>query len=172
MNERRFRLRNGSWPIQAVKRGESLPDPSLGCTIPCMDTLSPERRSECMRSVRGEDTTPELAVRRLVHQLGFRFRLHVRSLPGKPDLVFPSRSKIIMVHGCFWHGHCCRGGRNRPTSNVTYWSEKLERNRKRDRYVNRELKRLGWSVLRVWECELRNESRVMKKLVQFLGDGR
>jgi len=66
-----------------------------------------------MRSVRGEDTTPELAVRRLVHRLGFRFKLHVRSLPGKPDLVFPGRSKIIMVHGCFWHGHCCRGGRNR-----------------------------------------------------------
>lgn len=142
------------------------------CGVQClrMDTLSPDRRSECMRCVRSANTTPELTVRRLVHSLGFRFRLHVKSLPGKPDLVFAGKRKIIMVHGCFWHGHCCRRGRNRPTSNVAYWSEKLERNRKRDRRVNGQLRRLGWRTLQVWECEVRNRSRIAEKIVGFLRD--
>lgn len=121
-----------------------------------------------MRRIHSENTSPELTVRRLVHRLGFRFRLHDKKLPGKPDLVFAGRRKIIMIHGCFWHGHQCRSGRNVPRSNVAYWSEKLQRNRKRDQYVNRELTRLGWSVLQVWECEIRNEIRVTEKIFRFL----
>ena len=124
-----------------------------------------------MRCVRAENTTPEIVVRRLVHSMGFRFRLHVNSLPGKPDLVFAGKRKIIMVHGCFWHGHSCRRGRNRPTSNVAYWSEKLERNRKRDRRVRGQLKRLGWRTLQVWECELRDKSQIAEKIMGFLRDG-
>jgi DNA mismatch endonuclease (patch repair protein) len=95
-----------------------------------MDTLTRAQRSETMSRVRAADTRPELTVRRFVHRMGFRYRLHVRALPGSPDLVFPSRRKVIFVHGCFWHGHGCRSGLNRPASNVGYWTKKLERNRK------------------------------------------
>ena len=98
-----------------------------------MDKLASDQRSALMRKVRHKDTKAELAVRSLVHRLGYRFRLHRSDLPGKPDLVFPSRKKAIFVHGCFWHGHDCRAGRNRPATNTPYWGPKLERNLARDK---------------------------------------
>ena len=133
-----------------------------------MDTFTPKERSRVMRQVRDRDTGPEMTVRRLVHSMGFRYRLHCRELPGNPDLVFPSRRKIIFVHGCFWHGHACRSGRNRPSSNTGYWIPKLERNKARDRANRRQLKRLGWDVLVVWECQLKRAGAVAARILRFL----
>jgi len=135
-----------------------------------MDTFRPGQRSEVMRRVRAFDTEPEMAVRRFVHGLGFRYRLHRRELPGNPDLVFPKLRKIIFVHGCFWHGHHCRAGRNRPNSNTGYWIPKLDRNKSRDRRNRRKLKRLGWDVLVVWECQLKRSERVAGRIAKFLSD--
>jgi len=133
------------------------------------DNLSAERRSENMRRIRSRDTSPEMAVRRLLHGLGYRYRLHLKDLPGKPDLVFPKRGCIVMVHGCFWHGHPgCRESRM-PSSNQEYWVEKLERNYARDRAHLRTLKRLGWRVMVVWECETKSIGTIRSKLTRFLG---
>ena len=133
-----------------------------------MDTFSKAERSAIMRRVRGKDTRPEMAVRRMVHRLGFRYRLHRGDLPGKPDLAFPGRRKVIFVHGCYWHGHSCRAGRNRPSSNTKYWIAKLDRNKARDAANRRRLRRLGWGVLAVWECELKNAGRLSARLARFL----
>jgi len=135
-----------------------------------MDTFRPDQRSEVMRRVRAFDTEPEMVVRRFVHSLGFRYRLHRRELPGNPDLVFPRLRKIIFVHGCFWHGHDCRAGRNRPSSNKNYWIPKLDRNKLRDRRNRSKLKRLGWDVLVVWECQLKHSGTVANRIAKFLGD--
>ncbi|MDQ2777751.1 MAG: very short patch repair endonuclease [Acidobacteriota bacterium] len=125
-----------------------------------------------MSQVRGWDTAPELTVRHLLHRMGFRYRLHVRSLPGTPDLVFPAKRKIVFIHGCFWHGHDCRAGANRPSSNVGYWTEKLSRTSDRDRRVDFQLKQLGWDVLSVWECQIREDrSRIVEGIARFLGRG-
>jgi len=133
-----------------------------------MDRLSRERRSWLMSRVRGKDTVPEYAVRRLLHRLGYRYRLHVATLPGKPDLVFTARRKVVFVHGCFWHGHECRLGR-RPRSNVDYWSAKALANRTRDALQVQRLHDLGWQVFVVWQCETRDTDRLTDSLVQFLG---
>src|SRR5437867_1477466 len=98
-----------------------------------MDNLTKEQRSRTMRAVKSTNTTPEMLVRCLVFSLGFRYRLHVRRLSGCPDLIFVAEKKAIFIHGCFWHSHNCRAGKNRPTSNVDYWLEKLEKNKMRDR---------------------------------------
>jgi DNA mismatch endonuclease (patch repair protein) len=135
------------------------------------DTLSPARRSENMRRVRSQHTRPELLVRSLTHRMGFRFRLHRQDLPGKPDLVFASRRKVIFVHGCFWHGHGdpnCVDGRRKPKSNLAYWLPKLARNRERDRQSEAALLALGWRVLVVWECETRDAAALAARLRQFL----
>jgi len=121
-----------------------------------------------MARVHGVDTGPEMAVRRMVHAMGFRYRLHAADLPGKPDLVFRRLGKIIFVHGCFWHGHSCRAGRNRPSSGRSYWIAKLERNVARDRAIIRKLRRAGWSVMTVWECQLKKPERVTARLMKFL----
>ncbi len=132
------------------------------------DRLSPARRSENMRRIRSRNTEPEMAVRRLLHGLGYRYRLHVKDLPGKPDIVFPSRRCIVMVHGCFWHGHKgCRESRM-PLSNREYWVEKLERNYARDREHLRSLRRLGWRVMVVWECQTGSSNKLEPKLLRFL----
>lgn len=123
-----------------------------------------------MKQVRSKNTQPELAVRSLVHRMGFRFALHRRDLPGNPDLVFPARERVIFVHGCFWHGHSCRAGRNRPSSNTGYWTPKLERNRRRDAANRRRLRSLGWQVCVVWECELKNPERLRMRLARFFGE--
>ena len=120
-----------------------------------------------MKQVRGKDTGPEMAVRSLVHGMGFRYALHRRDLPGNPDLVFPARNRVIFVHGCFWHGHSCRAGRNRPSSNTGYWTAKLDRNQARDAANRRRLKILGWRVLAVWECELKNPGRLRARIARF-----
>ncbi|MBN2022016.1 MAG: DNA mismatch endonuclease Vsr [Pirellulales bacterium] len=135
-----------------------------------MDTLSPVQRSERMARVRCKDTKPEIAVRRLVHSLGYRYRLHSSRLPGCPDLVFSSRRKVIFVHGCFWHRHSgCRNCRL-PKSRLEFWRPKLEANRRRDRRNRDRLRRLGWGVLVVWECELANVERLTVGIRRFLED--
>ncbi len=133
-----------------------------------MDRLTPEERSRLMSRVRGKDTGPELVVRRLAHRLGFRFRLHRRDLPGTPDLVFPRLRKAILVHGCFWHSHVgCRAGRA-PSSNEDYWEPKLRRNVERDAANQEALRRLGWEVLVIWECETRKPAVLAERLGTFL----
>jgi DNA mismatch endonuclease (patch repair protein) len=132
-----------------------------------MDTFTPMERSAVMRLVRGKDTQPEMAVRSMVHRQGFRYALHRRDLPGNPDLVFPARDRVIFVHGCFWHGHSCRAGRNRPSSNTAYWTAKLDRNRARDAANRRCLRKLGWRILIIWECELKNPERLRARIARF-----
>ncbi|WP_367398601.1 very short patch repair endonuclease [Sphingobium sp. OAS761] len=135
-----------------------------------MDTLSPEQRTERMRLVRGKDTGPERTVRRLVHRLGFRYRLHDRSLPGSPDLVFRSRRKVIFVHGCFWHRHpdpACKLARL-PKSRLDFWLPKLTANRERDDRVLEALREQGWQSLVVWECESRHIEQLVNKVRAFL----
>ena len=122
-----------------------------------------------MRAVKSRNTGPEMKVRRLVHALGRRYRLYRKDLPGKPDLVFATKRRVIFVHGCFWHGHQCPRGNRLPKTNVVYWSAKIARNRKRDAAVVVELKSHHWSPLIVWECELKDLPRLSKRLCRFLG---
>ena len=136
------------------------------------DTLTPERRAENMRRIKSKNTKPEMVVRSLVHRLGYRYRLHRLDLPGKPDLVFSPRRKIIFVHGCFWHGHedpDCADGRRQPKSNLDYWLPKLARNKERDHVQAAEIETLGWAVMIVWECETRDRPRLTARLREFLG---
>lgn len=125
-------------------------------------------RSANMRAIRSKDMLPELRVRSLVHNLGYRFRLHRKDLPGKPDLVFPSRKKVIFVHGCFWHSHSCKRA-HVPKSNVSYWVPKLELNRVRDTKNVNALRAAGWKSLVIWECEARRSFPVVPKVRKFLG---
>ncbi|MNS36130.1 Very short patch repair protein [compost metagenome] len=136
------------------------------------DKLTPERRSANMASIRSRDTAPEMAVRKLAHALGYRFRLHRKDLPGKPDLVFPGRKAVIFVHGCFWHQHPdpqCKDGR-RPKSRPGYWGPKLDGNLTRDARRQAELEAAGWKVLVVWECRTRDTDALAAALIDFLGD--
>ncbi|HOQ46726.1 MAG TPA: very short patch repair endonuclease [Bryobacteraceae bacterium] len=128
-----------------------------------------EQRSRIMRAVKGADTTPELAVRRLAHSMGYRFRLHRKDLPGKPDLTFPRLRKVIFVNGCFWHGHDCARGARVPVRNRDYWTQKVARNMERDRSAQSALQRLGWKSLVVWECEIKDQNRLQRTLRRFLG---
>lgn len=123
-----------------------------------------------MGRVRGKDTSPERVVRRLAHAMGCWFRLHRRDLPGCPDLVFPSKRKVVLVHGCYWHRHTCRRGRSTPRTNSAFWLAKFADNVKRDRLNKRALRRLGWEILVVWECETRSSARadLANKLRRFL----
>lgn len=132
-----------------------------------MDRIPPDQRSEVMRQVRGKDTKPEIRVRRLLHRLGFRFRLHRDNLPGKPDIVLPKWRAVIFVHGCFWHQHpgCSRAAR--PTSNVEFWNKKLDRNVRRDAENIRQLEEAGWRVFVVWEC-LIGDDGIGPELSRFL----
>ena len=137
-----------------------------------MDTLAPKERSERMSRVRGKDTKPELIVRRLLHRLGYRYRLHARDLPGKPDIVFRGGRKAIYVHGCFWHRHpdpACKLARL-PKTRQDFWLPKLEGNRRRDIENQRRLTEMGWDCLLVWECEIGrvDQPELTRKLRQFL----
>ncbi len=125
-------------------------------------------RSRTMRAVKSKNTGPELLVRHLLHANGYRYRLHAKNLPGCPDLVFPGRKKIVFIHGCWWHGHDCTRGSRIPNTNTDYWIKKVVRNRARDLASRRQLQSDGWRVLALWECELRDEGSVLKRLVQFL----
>lgn len=133
-----------------------------------MDKISPAARSRIMASIRGKNTRPELVVRRLLHRLGYRYRLHRKSLPGCPDLVFTSRRKVVFVHGCFWHSHPrCRRATT-PSSNRRFWKDKLSANRRRDRQAIRQLKKQKWQALIIWECETRDAKKLRSHLTQFL----
>lgn len=133
-----------------------------------MDRISVEERSRLMSRVGGKNTKPELAVRRLLHRLGFRFRLHISTLPGKPDVVLPKYRSIIFVHGCFWHGHHgCRRAQ-RPSSNAEFWNAKLEANKLRDQENLQKLKTLGWKSLTIWQCEIKDIGILESNLLDFL----
>lgn len=132
------------------------------------DTRTPEQRRRIMQSVGQKNTGPEITVRRIAFALGYRFRLHRRCLPGSPDLVFPSRRKVIFVHGCFWHGHGCPKGQL-PKSGAEYWVPKIERNKERDAIAVTSLAKLGWKSLTVWQCEIKNIESTKQILVDFLG---
>jgi DNA mismatch endonuclease (patch repair protein) len=122
-----------------------------------------------MRAIRAKDTRPEMLVRRLVHGMGYRYRLHQKDLPGKPDLVFPSRGKVIFVHGCFWHGHKSCKIAHAPKSNLEYWRPKLERNHARDLRNTAALEADGWQSCAIWECELADKECVRLRIQRFLG---
>lgn len=132
-------------------------------------TERPEDRSRTMRAVKGRDTAPEMVVRRLAHSMGYRYRLYRGDLPGKPDLVFPTRRKVIFVHGCFWHQHDCPRGARSPRSNRDYWIPKLQRNRRRDATHQTRLHDSGWDVLVIWECEIKNRNLLGERIKTFLG---
>lgn len=133
-----------------------------------MDIVSPEKRSRMMAGIKGKDTKPELVVRKLVHGMGFRYRLHHKDLPGSPDLVFPRSRKVIFVHGCFWHRHPgCRFAYT-PKSNAQFWLDKLEGNTRRDAQALTALDSLGWQVLIVWECEVSDMPALTQKVRLFL----
>ncbi|WP_307614393.1 very short patch repair endonuclease [Variovorax boronicumulans] len=131
-----------------------------------MDKISPEQRSRNMAAVRGRDTGPELAVRKMLHGLGLRFRLHRPGLPGTPDIVLPRHYSVVLVHGCFWHGHTCPRGRV-PSSNTAFWLSKLGRNKKRDAEQAKALRALGWRVFIVWECETKEPQRLRRRLAKW-----
>jgi DNA mismatch endonuclease (patch repair protein) len=133
------------------------------------DVFSKKKRSEVMASIKGKDTKPELIVRRLLHSLGYRYRLHAKSLPSKPDIYFAGRRKAILVHGCFWHGHqgCSRA--TLPKSNADFWKQKIGRNVERDAAGVVGLKKLGVKSLVIWQCETKDRELLQKRLVKFLG---
>lgn len=133
-----------------------------------VERLSPQDRSALMRRVGAKNTAPEMAVRRTVHGLGYRYRVHVKELPGSPDLVFRSRKKVIFVHGCFWHRHekCSRA--STPTTNVEFWNAKFQRNIVRDQRNELLLKSAGWDVLTIWECQARDLGTLAHTIRRFL----
>lgn len=132
------------------------------------DNRTPESRSALMSRIGPKNTAPELLVRRLLHSSGYRYRLHREDLPGTPDIVFPGRRKAIFVNGCFWHAHGCRIGKP-PKSHPEFWLPKLERNRKKDSRNRRDLRKLGWDVLTIWQCQTRFQKRLEARLRAFLG---
>jgi DNA mismatch endonuclease (patch repair protein) len=136
-----------------------------------VDRLDSKRRSDNMRRIGPKDTTPEMSVRRLVHSLGFRYRLHCRDLPGKPDLVFPARKMVIFVNGCFWHRHPGCPYAYTPKTRVEFWTAKLEGNSERDLRNLKLLEEEGWKALTVWECETGDVKRVKRILTRFLRTG-
>ena len=136
-----------------------------------VDTLSKTERSERMRRIRGKDTSPERRVRSILHRMGYRFRLHAKDLPGRPDIVLPRHATVIQVHGCFWHRHRGCKVATTPKSNTAFWQAKFDANVARDRRNAARLRRLGWSVITVWECQLRDEEAVRRRLVRILEAG-
>ena len=133
-----------------------------------MDRISSNARSKNMSRIRSKDTAPEMTVRQLVHGMGFRYRLHVHGLPGRPDLVFARLSKIIQVHGCFWHQHRECPQSHIPKTRIGYWRPKLQANRRRDARHEAALRGLGWNVLTIWECELADTEALSQRLSRFL----
>lgn len=132
------------------------------------DVLTPEQRRKCMSSTKGRDTKPEMIVRRMVHSFGYRYSLHRKDLPGKPDLVFSRSRKVIFVHGCFWHVHRCRYGKVKPKTNAQFWTDKRESNRMRDKRNRKSLKKMGWGSLIVWECWTRDIKKLQQLEIRIL----
>lgn len=135
-----------------------------------MDVLTKQQRKRCMSAVRNKNTKPEMIVRRLVHSLGYRYSLHARSLPGKPDLVLTSKRKVIFINGCFWHRHSCKKGKSIPSIREDFWREKLTNNKIRDKKNQHLLKNLGWRSLIIWECQTQSAKidRLRRRIVDFL----
>ena len=133
-----------------------------------MDVFTREKRSQIMSRVSGSNTKPEIAVRSLLHNMGYRFRLHRKDLPGKPDVTLPKHKKVIFVHGCFWHGHAGCPRSKRPTTNQEFWREKLDKNSERDKAAINALKQLGWEITTVWTCEVNDTNKLKIKLLSFL----
>lgn len=136
------------------------------------DVLTPQQRSRNMAAIRGKNTKPEIIVRRLLHGLGYRYRLHRKDLPGRPDLAFPSRRTAVFVHGCFWHSHTCKYGSVQPATNASFWSDKRAANVARDARQQAALEKAGWSIFVVWECETKNPEPLEAALVRFLDTDR
>jgi DNA mismatch endonuclease, patch repair protein len=134
------------------------------------DVLTPEQRSRNMRAIKGRDTGPELTVRRLLHAMGYRFRLHRRDLPGRPDIVLPGRRMAVFVHGCFWHRHRCRFGCVEPATRPEFWRAKFAANVARDRRAVRALQQAGWRVIVVWECQTRDADKLSARLRRLIGE--
>ncbi len=132
------------------------------------DQFTKAERSQIMRAVKSKNTVPEILVRKIVHRLGYRFRLHRCDLPGTPDIVLPGLRKIINIHGCFWHLHTCRHGQTAPRNNAKYWQQKRLRNAARDRATLRQLRHQRWRVLTLWQCQLKNPSSVARRIKNFL----
>ena len=147
-------------PVRSAHAGQP-------ASMPRWDIMSPEKRSALMARIRGRDTGPEMTVRRLLHGLGYRFRLHSCDLPGRPDVVFRSRRVAIFVHGCFWHRHDC-GLAYMPKTRQQFWREKFDRNVRRDQEVRDELEAAGWRVIVVWECQLEQLSALSARLIRSL----
>ena len=135
-----------------------------------VDIYDKDKRAEIMRAVKSKNTRPEKIVRGVLVLAGYHryYRLHPKALPGKPDIIFPGKKKAIFVHGCYWHGHNCRAGRNRPVSNTDFWNKKLARTRARDRENQALLKKNGWDYLILWECEVRNTEQLEATVKAFL----
>lgn len=132
------------------------------------DRFTPEERSRIMSRVKGQNTKPEKIVRSLLHAMGYRFRLHRKDLPGKPDIVLPKHRKVIFVHGCFWHGHENCGRAARPQANTEFWNKKLDSNIARDANTRVELEKLGWHFLIIWQCEMKDVEKLRQRLAHFL----
>lgn len=134
-----------------------------------VDFMSPEQRSAHMAKIRSKNTKPEVRLRQLLHHEGYRFRLHVKDLPGRPDVVFPARRKALFVHGCFWHGHTCPVGSRLPKSNTEFWAAKRKSNQRRDIEQQERLRETGWDTVVVWECEIFPKCGLSSALIEFLG---
>ena len=134
------------------------------------DIFDPEKRSAVMRAVKSADTGPERIVRRLLHRMGLRFRLHRKDLPGKPDIVLARWKTVVFVHGCFWHGHDCARGARKPRTNAAYWRAKIDRNIARDAATGTALETAGWRVVTVWECETRKPDALQARLSEIFSD--
>ena len=132
-----------------------------------MDRHTPEQRHRNMAAVKGKNTKPEIAVRKLLHKLGYRFRLHRKDLPGKPDIVLPKYKTVIFIHGCFWHRHAGCKYASTPSSNTVFWEKKFEENVARDRKNIEKLETLGWKVITIWGCEVNEEERVLSALAEL-----
>ena len=133
-----------------------------------VDVHTKEQRSFNMSQIRDKNTKPEIIIRSIVHRMGFRFRLHDKNLPGKPDIVLPRHKKVIFIHGCFWHLHNCRYGRVKPQTNANFWQTKRQSNKNRDKRNLAQLRKLGWQILVIWECWLKTPAKVYQKLCLFL----
>lgn len=132
------------------------------------DVLTPDQRHKCMSNIRSKNTKPEFVVRRLVHRMGYRYALHRKDLPGHPDMVLTIHRKIIFVHGCFWHMHRCRYGRVKPATRTKFWQDKRRGNVDRDKRNLRKLRKSGWKILVVWECQTRDLRELTRRLKRFL----
>ena len=135
-----------------------------------MDNITPERRSEIMSLVRSRNTKPEMIVRKLVYGLGYRYRIHAKNLPGKPDLVFKGRKKAIFVHGCFWHRHEGCPNTRTPKSRIDFWEEKFRKNQERDQLHYKKLSEAGWKYLIIWECQVKYTDNLEEIITQFLNE--